>query len=179
MREAAEQSGRSRWFGIRDALTPILEVVDAGVRNPAPEPLGRNTCSFSSTHRARTLSAAGWIPTCLTANPSSIRHRSSAVTYKLMSLATIQIARLLGLVRGIEVLKLDGTERPSWGVLIRGRGFERVLQDDILIAPTLIRPLSAYTPRPRAFFSAGHAKKFIRSMGLTPVGWARTLGSRR
>ncbi len=101
------------------------------------------------------------------------------MTYKLMSLATIQIARLLGLVRGIEVLKLEGTERPSWGVLIRGRGFERVLQDDILIAPTLIRPLSAYTPRPRAFFSAGHAKQFIQSMGLTPVGWVRRFGSRR
>lgn len=101
------------------------------------------------------------------------------MTYKLMSLPTIQIARLLGLVRGFAVVKLEGTERPSWGVLIRGRGFERVLQDDILIASTLIRPLSAYTPRPRAFFSAGHARQFIQNMGLTPVGWASTRGSRR
>lgn len=101
------------------------------------------------------------------------------MTYKLMTLPTIQIARLLGLVRGIEVVKLEGAERPSWGVLIRGRGFERLLQDDILIAPTLIRPLSAYTPRPRAFFSASHAKRFIRSVGLMPLGWLRTLGNRR
>lgn len=101
------------------------------------------------------------------------------MTYKLMSLATIQIARLLGLVRGFDVVKLEGAERPSWGVLIRGRGFERLLLDDILIAPTLIRPLSAYTPRPRAFFSAGHAKQFIQSMGLTHVSWAKTLGRRR
>ena len=99
--------------------------------------------------------------------------------YKLMSLATIHVARLLGLVRRIKVVKLEGAERPSWGVLIRGRGFERLLQDDILIAPTLIRPLSAYTPRPRAFFSADHAKRFVQSMGLTPLGWVRTLGSRR
>jgi len=101
------------------------------------------------------------------------------VTYKLISLTTIQIARLVGLVRGIEVVKLEGAERPSWGVLIHGRGFERLLQDDILIAPTLIRPLSAYSPRPRAFFSAGHAKQFIQSMGLTPVGWIKTIGNRQ
>lgn len=101
------------------------------------------------------------------------------MTYKPMSLATVQIARLLGLVRGIEVVKLEHAERPSWGVLIRGRGFDRLLQDDILIAPTLIRPLSAYTPRPRAFFNAEHAKRFVQSMGLTPLGWVRKLGSRR
>lgn len=101
------------------------------------------------------------------------------MTYKLMSLATIQIARVVGLVCGIDVVKLHGTERPSWGVLIRGRGFERLLQDDILIAPTLIRPLSAYTPRPRAFFSADSAKRFVQSMGLTPLSWVKTIVSRR
>ena len=88
------------------------------------------------------------------------------MNYKLMSLSTIQIARLLGLVRGIELVQLEGAERPPWGVLIRGRGFERLLQDDILIAPTLIRPLSAYLPRPRAFFSAAHAERFLGSVGL-------------
>lgn len=99
--------------------------------------------------------------------------------YKLMCLPTIQIARLVGLVLRIEVVKLEGAERPSWGVLIRGRGFDRLLQDDILIAPTLIRPLSAYTPRPRAFFSAEHAKRFVRSMGLAPPHWVATPRSRR
>lgn len=98
---------------------------------------------------------------------------------KLMSLASIQLARLVGLVRTIEVVSLERPERPAWAVLVRGLGFERLLQDDILIAPTLIRPLSAYTPRPRAFFSAGHAERFIQSMGLTPLGWIRTIGNRR
>lgn len=113
--------------------------------------------------------------------PTSHRSRpwNCPVTYKLMSLATIQIARLLGLVRGIQILKFEGAERPSWGVLVRGRGFDRLLQDDILIAPALIRPMSAYSPRPRVFFSAGHATRFIQRMGLAPLGWARTPGRRR
>ena len=88
------------------------------------------------------------------------------MAYKLMSLTTIQIARLLGLVRAVELVRLEGAERSLWGVLIRGRGFERLLQDDILIAPTLIRPLSAYLPRPRAFFSPAHAESLLGSVGL-------------
>lgn len=95
------------------------------------------------------------------------------MTYKLLSLPNVQIARLLGLVREIAVVRLKGTKRPAWGVLIRGRGFERLLLDDILIAPTLIRPLSAYIPRPRAFFSPAHAQRVIDGMGLTPMGWLR------
>lgn len=89
------------------------------------------------------------------------------MTHKLMSLATLQIARLVGLVRGVEVVRLPGSGRPSWGVLIHGRGFSRLLQDDILIAPTLIRPMSAFVPRPRAFFTAAQAEQFIARAGLT------------
>lgn len=101
------------------------------------------------------------------------------MAYKLMSLANVQLARLLGLVRALEVVKLEGKGRPAWGVLVRGRGFDRLIQDDILIAPTLIRPLSAYTPRPRVSFGAGHAHRFIESLGRTPVGWLRSLRSAR
>lgn len=89
------------------------------------------------------------------------------MTQKLMSLSTLQIARLVRLVRGVEVVRLPGAGRPSWGVLIHGRGFNRLLQDDILIAPTLIRPMSAYVPRPRAFFTAAHAEQFVALAGLT------------
>ncbi|MFC0679821.1 hypothetical protein ACFFGH_18430 [Lysobacter korlensis] len=96
------------------------------------------------------------------------------MTYKLISLANVQLSRLLGLVRAIEVVKLERTERPSWGVLVRGRGFDRLIQDDILFAPTLIRPLSAYLPRPRAFHSPRHAQRFIEGMGRTPVGWLKS-----
>ena len=71
------------------------------------------------------------------------------MTYKLMSLVNVQLARLLGLVRTLEAVPLDDTRRRAWGVRVRGRGFDRLVQDDILIAPTLIRPLSAYTPRAR------------------------------
>lgn len=101
------------------------------------------------------------------------------MTYKLMSQVNVQIARLLGLVGGMEAVKLDHAKRPAWGVLVRGRGFDRLIQDDILIAPTLIRPLSAYTPRPRVFHSEGQAKRFIEGMGLTPVGWLRAIRAAR
>lgn len=96
------------------------------------------------------------------------------MTYKLMSLVNVQIARLLGLVRTLEAIKLSDTQRPVWGVQVRGRGFDRLVQDDILIAPTLIRPLSAYTPRPHVFYSEAQARRFIDGMGRTPVGWLRS-----
>jgi len=101
------------------------------------------------------------------------------MAYRLMSLANVHMARLLGLVPTLEAVKLEGTDRPAWGVLVRGRGFDRLIQDDILIAQTLIRPLSAYTPRPRVFFGAAHAQRFIESLGRTPVGWLRSLRSVR
>lgn len=86
--------------------------------------------------------------------------------YKLMSLPTIQLARLLGLVRRVEAVRLEPADRPSWAVLVDGRGFTRLLRDDVLIAPTLIRPLSAYRPHPRVFFSLGSARQFIADTGL-------------
>lgn len=43
--------------------------------------------------------------------------------YGLISLFPVQIARLLGLVRTVEVVRLDGNHRPMWTLLVRGRGF--------------------------------------------------------
>lgn len=100
------------------------------------------------------------------------------MTYKLMSLPTIQAARLLGLVRRVEAVRLETADRPSWVVRVDGRGFRRLLRDDILIAPTLIRPSSAYRPRPRVFFSLGSARQFIADMGLESSDRASLRSSR-
>lgn len=93
------------------------------------------------------------------------------MTCRVMFLPNAQLARLLGLVRAIKVVKFERAGRPGWGVLVRGRGFDRLIQDDILFGPTLIWPLCAYIPRPRSFHSPYHAQRFIESMGQTSMGW--------
>src|SRR3546814_14501165 len=73
--------------------------------------------------------------------------RSCAMPYKLISLLPLQVARLLRLIRAIEPVSLN--DGKHWGLLVRGRGFTRLLQEDLLVGPGLMRPASYYLPRPR------------------------------
>ncbi|MCW5580213.1 MAG: hypothetical protein KIS72_02590 [Luteimonas sp.] len=68
---------------------------------------------------------------------------------RLISLPSVQLARLLGLVRRIEPVELESSR--EWGLLIRGRGFTRLLEQELLHAPNLIRPVGWSTPRPMTF----------------------------
>jgi hypothetical protein len=88
--------------------------------------------------------------------------------YGLISLMPLQFARALGLVRSIEPAMLEGGKVRSWVLVARGRGFTRLLRDEPLASPNLIRPSSWNLPRPARFPSQQVAVTFAQSMGLLP-----------
>lgn len=86
--------------------------------------------------------------------------------YGLISLFPVQIARLLGLVHTVEVVRLDGTPRPMWALLLRGRGFTRILRDEPLMSPNLLRTVDPTVPRPMQFLTYRAAAAYAQSLGL-------------
>lgn len=88
--------------------------------------------------------------------------------YGLISLLPLQLARLVGLVRAIEPVKLDVDGRDKWAILVRGRGFTRLIRVELLYAPNLIRPTAYFTPRPELLASHEEAVQYARQRGLLP-----------
>ena len=86
--------------------------------------------------------------------------------YGLISLFSVQIARLLGLVRTVEVVRLDEKPRPAWTLLVRGHGFTRILRDEQLISPNLLRTIDPTVPRPVRFLTYRAAVGYAQSVGL-------------
>jgi hypothetical protein len=86
--------------------------------------------------------------------------------YRLISLFTAQIARLLGLVRYVEPVQLEGQSRPEWALLVRGRGFTRILRDQPLLSPSLLRTVDPTAPRPMRFLARRAAVGYAQSVGL-------------
>lgn len=93
--------------------------------------------------------------------------------YKLISLLPLQLARIVGLVRTIEPVEL-ADELKQWVLLIRGRGFTRLLRDEALVAPNLLRPIGWDAPKPITFRRRDDAEAYGRHMGLLPqrTRWA-------
>lgn len=85
---------------------------------------------------------------------------------RLISLPLAQLARLSGLVRRIEPVELEDSR--EWGLLVRGRGFTRLLEQELLHAPNLIRPVGWSTPRPITFRGREAAETYARHIGLLP-----------
>lgn len=85
---------------------------------------------------------------------------------RLISLPLAQLARLLGLVRRVEPVELK--DSGEWVLLIRGRGFTRLLEQELLHAPNLIRPVGWSTPRPITFRGREAAETYARHIGLLP-----------
>ena len=85
---------------------------------------------------------------------------------RLISLPLAQLARLTGLVKRIEPVELE--ESTEWGLLIHGRGFTRLLKQDVLHAPNLIRPVGWSTPRPVTFRGKEAAVAYAQHLGLLP-----------
>lgn len=90
------------------------------------------------------------------------------MNYRLISLPILQLARLVGLVRTIEPVELSAPTREPWVLLIRGRGFTRILADEIPQPGHVYRPDSAFDPRPLAFSSHNDATAFGQRNGLLP-----------
>ena len=87
--------------------------------------------------------------------------------YGLISLLPLQLARWCGLVRSIEAIRLQSA-REEWVLLVRGRGFTRILRDEPLVAPNLIRPTGWDARRPMVFRRLTEAEAFGRHVGLMP-----------
>lgn len=87
--------------------------------------------------------------------------------YGLISLLPLQLARWSGLVRSIEAVQLQA-ERSEWVLFIRGRGFNRILRDEPLVASNLIRPAGWDAPRPMVFRRRDEAEAYGRHVGLMP-----------
>ena len=80
--------------------------------------------------------------------------------YRLMSLTYLQLARSLGLVRRITLVRLDHGRRPVWGVKIEGSHFTRLLRAGA--AP----PWPRTHAQPERFISRTQAQAFARRWGL-------------
>lgn len=87
---------------------------------------------------------------------------------KLIDLTMTQLARLCLLVKGARAVQLDDRHH-GWGVLVEGRGFQRMLQEDLLIGPGLIRMKGWDKPRPKTFGSKTIAENYIRYVGLRSI----------
>lgn len=86
--------------------------------------------------------------------------------YGLISLFPAQLARLFGLVRFVEAVQLEGESRPEWALLIRGRGFTRILREQPLLSPHLLRTVDPIVPRPMRFLVRRAAVGYARDVGL-------------
>lgn len=93
--------------------------------------------------------------------------------YKLISLLPLQLARIVGLVRMIEPVQLADDPK-QWILMVRGRGFTRLLRDEPLAAPNLLRPMGWDTPKPITFRRREDAEAYGRHVGLLPqrTRWA-------
>ena len=62
----------------------------------------------------------------------------------------------------------DESPRKSWVLLVRGRGFTRILRDEPLVSPSLLRTADPHLPRPMCFPSSRGAVGYAQSVGLIP-----------
>lgn len=86
--------------------------------------------------------------------------------YRLMSLPTIHVLRLIGLIHAVEPVQIGGDVRWRWAVLVRGRNFHRLIEDELLEAPALHRPRCALEPRAKRFPGHAAAQRYAHSVGL-------------
>ena len=86
---------------------------------------------------------------------------------RLISQPCAQLAKLVGLVRSVEPAQLE--DGKTWGLLLRGRGFNRLLEQELLDAPGLLRPTGWSMPRPIVFRSRQAAAHYAKRVGLLPA----------
>ncbi|WBX94274.1 hypothetical protein [Pseudoxanthomonas mexicana] len=98
--------------------------------------------------------------------------------FKLIDPMVVQLARALFLIKGARPVLLSGRTR-NWALLVEGRGFSRLLQDEAPAFGNLHRPSTAGMRRPRTFFSRVHAVAVAQSMGLarSRKAWDIDLGA--
>ena len=89
--------------------------------------------------------------------------------YPLISTSIAQLAKTFGLIRSVEAVRLEGTKPAAWTLLVRGRGFTRILRHTTMPpSASLIRPVGWDRPRPLTFRSLRAAEAHAQSIGLMP-----------
>lgn len=89
--------------------------------------------------------------------------------YPLIATSTAQLAKTFGLVRSVEAVQLEATKPAAWTLLVRGRGFTRLLRHSPMPpSANLIRPAGWDSPRPMDFRSPRAAEAHAESIGLMP-----------
>lgn len=88
--------------------------------------------------------------------------------YRLISMLPLQIMRLLGLVRAVEPVQLQGVPTKEWVLIIRGRGFSRLLRDEEVM-PSQFGGVDWMLPRPMRFLARSAALRYAQGMGLVPA----------
>lgn len=87
---------------------------------------------------------------------------------RLIDLSTARLARFFLLVQQVRPVELEGT-RSAWAILVEGRGFKRIIREEILATPGLIRALGWNLPKPKTFPSRVVAENYLRHVGLWPA----------
>lgn len=86
---------------------------------------------------------------------------------KLIERSTVHLAQLFGLVKALRPVQIQGS-KPCWGILVEGRGFTRLLAQEIPEdAPTVWRPRGWDMPRPGLFKTPARAIQHLQRIGLS------------
>lgn len=88
--------------------------------------------------------------------------------YRLISMLPLQVLRVLGLVRAVEPVQLQGARTKEWALIIRGRGFTRLLRDEDVM-PSQFGGVGWMLPRPMRFPAHSTALRYAQGMGLVPA----------
>lgn len=103
-----------------------------------------------------------------TQNFNAASQPGGPVKYRLISMLPLQILRLLGLVRAVEPIQLQGARAKEWALIIRGRGFTRLLRDEDVM-PSQLGGIGWMLPRPMRFPAHSTALRYAQGMGLVPA----------
>ncbi|GAA3913905.1 hypothetical protein [Luteimonas lutimaris] len=85
---------------------------------------------------------------------------------RLIAPSTVELAKLVGLVKAIEPVEVSYGK--GWGLLVRGRGFARLVEKEILYSPNFIWPVERPAPVPLTFSNKTEALAYAQRSGLHP-----------
>lgn len=83
---------------------------------------------------------------------------------KLISLPTLHTLRLMGLVRRVQLVAIEGAGSRPWCVRIEGGGFVRLLDDGG--SHQYFQPLSALVRQPARFLTRSQAARWAKDVRL-------------
>ncbi len=102
-------------------------------------------------------------------NQANPNRGSTSMKPKLISLSCVRIAMLAGLVKSVAPVKLQD-RRGRWGILVLGRGFQRLLAKSALQGEFIPATSQHYAAQPVALTTWASAARYATSLALMSVG---------